>query len=139
MLVSLKTFFFSPTVAGLMPLHGLKYKLRYIDLHSNCIDSIHHLLQCTVGLHFLTNLILEKDGEGNPICLVPGRQQLIYYDAFLTLKCKSVYFLNLVFMTHFHFSLKLCSFRFLLFVCLFQYVQKNIKNLLENNPKLLLC
>lgn len=55
-----------------MPLHGLKYKLRYIDLHSNGIDSIHHLLQCTVGLHFLTNLILEKDGEGNPICLVPG-------------------------------------------------------------------
>ncbi|OBS69744.1 hypothetical protein A6R68_01714, partial [Neotoma lepida] len=50
-------------LSGLIPLHGLKYKLRDIDLHSNCIDSIHHLLQCTVGLHFLTNLILEKDGE----------------------------------------------------------------------------
>lgn len=64
-------------LSGLMPLHGLKYKLRYIDLHSNYIDSIHHLLQCTVGLHFLTNLILEKDGEGNPICLIPGYRAII--------------------------------------------------------------
>ena len=55
-----------------MPLHGIKHKLRYMDLHSNCIDSIHHLLQCTVGLHFLTNLILEKNGEDNPVCHLPG-------------------------------------------------------------------
>uniref|UniRef100_A0A286XW00 Leucine-rich repeat and coiled-coil domain-containing protein 1 n=1 Tax=Cavia porcellus TaxID=10141 RepID=A0A286XW00_CAVPO len=59
-------------LSGLMPLHGLKYKLRYIDLHGNCISSIHHLVQCMVGLHFLTNLILEKDGEGNPVCHAPG-------------------------------------------------------------------
>uniref|UniRef100_A0A4W2ICH4 Leucine-rich repeat and coiled-coil domain-containing protein 1 n=1 Tax=Bos indicus x Bos taurus TaxID=30522 RepID=A0A4W2ICH4_BOBOX len=59
-------------LSGLMPLHGIKHKLRYIDLHSNCIDSIHHLLQCTVGLHFLTNLILEKNGEDNPVCHLPG-------------------------------------------------------------------
>lgn len=63
---------FSFLFAGLMPLHGLKYKLRYIDLHGNCISSIHHLVQCMVGLHFLTNLILEKDGEGNPVCHAPG-------------------------------------------------------------------
>ncbi|XP_022410716.1 leucine-rich repeat and coiled-coil domain-containing protein 1 isoform X1 [Delphinapterus leucas] len=59
-------------LSGLMPLHGIKHKLRYIDLHSNCIDSIHHLLQCTVGLRFLTNLILEKNGEDNPVCHLPG-------------------------------------------------------------------
>lgn len=59
--------------AGFIPLHGIRHKLRYVDLHSNCIDSIHHLLQCVVGLHFLTNLILEKDGNDNPVCRVPGR------------------------------------------------------------------
>ncbi|XP_033058337.1 leucine-rich repeat and coiled-coil domain-containing protein 1 isoform X3 [Trachypithecus francoisi] len=59
-------------LSGLIPLHGIKHKLRYIDLHSNCIDSIHHLLQCTIGLHFLTNLILEKDGDDNPVCRLPG-------------------------------------------------------------------
>ena len=62
-----------------MPLHGIKHKLRYIDLHSNCIDSIHHLLQCTVGLHFLTNLILEKNGEDNPVCHLPGMIHLILF------------------------------------------------------------
>ncbi|XP_063499440.1 leucine-rich repeat and coiled-coil domain-containing protein 1 isoform X5 [Symphalangus syndactylus] len=59
-------------LSGLIPLHGIKHKLRYIDIHSNCIDSIHHLLQCMVGLHFLTNLILEKDGDDNPVCRLPG-------------------------------------------------------------------
>lgn len=65
-------FFFFFLTAGLIPLHGIKHKLRYIDLHSNCIDSIHHLLQCVVGLNFLTNLILEKNEEDNPVCRVPG-------------------------------------------------------------------
>ncbi|XP_075827656.1 leucine-rich repeat and coiled-coil domain-containing protein 1 isoform X3 [Microtus pennsylvanicus] len=80
-------------LSGLMPLHGLKYKLRYIDLHSNCIDSIHHLLQCTVGLHFLTNLILEKDGEGNPICLVPGYRAIILQTLpqLRILDCKNIF------------------------------------------------
>ncbi|XP_052574359.1 leucine-rich repeat and coiled-coil domain-containing protein 1 isoform X3 [Peromyscus californicus insignis] len=80
-------------LSGLMPLHGLKYKLRYIDLHSNCIDSIHHLLQCTVGLHFLTNLILEKDGEGNPVCLVPGYRAIILQTLpqLRILDCKNIF------------------------------------------------
>ncbi|KAK7807259.1 hypothetical protein U0070_003259 [Myodes glareolus] len=72
-------------VEGLMPLHGLKYKLRYIDLHSNCIDSIHHLLQCTVGLHFLTNLILEKDGEGYRAIILQTLPQLRILD------CKNIF------------------------------------------------
>ncbi|XP_005066860.1 leucine-rich repeat and coiled-coil domain-containing protein 1 isoform X2 [Mesocricetus auratus] len=80
-------------LSGLMPLHGLKYKLRYLDLHSNYIDSIHHLLQCTVGLHFLTNLILEKDGEGNPICLVPGYRAIILQTLpqLRILDCKNIF------------------------------------------------
>ncbi|XP_038957738.1 leucine-rich repeat and coiled-coil domain-containing protein 1 isoform X1 [Rattus norvegicus] len=80
-------------LSGLIPLHGLKYKLRYIDLHSNYIDSIHHLLQCTVGLHFLTNLILEKDGEGNPICLVPGYRAIILQTLpqLRILDCKNIF------------------------------------------------
>lgn len=74
LMVSKKFFFlfFVFLTAGLIPLQGIKHKLRYIDLHSNCVDSIHHLLQCVVGLHFLTNLILEKNGEDNPVCRVPG-------------------------------------------------------------------
>ncbi|XP_029421237.1 leucine-rich repeat and coiled-coil domain-containing protein 1 isoform X3 [Nannospalax galili] len=78
---------------GLMPLHGLKYKLRYIDLHSNCIDSIHHLLRCTVGLHFLTNLILEKDGEGNPVCHAPGYRTIILQTLpqLRILDCKNIF------------------------------------------------
>lgn len=80
-------------LCGLMPLHGLKYKLRYIDLHSNCIDSIHHLLQCTVGLHFLTNLILEKDGEGNPVCHEPGYREIILQTLpqLRILDCKNIF------------------------------------------------
>lgn len=58
--------------AGFLPLHGIRHKLRHVDLHSNCVDSIHHLLQCVVGLHFLASLVLEKDGEDNPVCRVPG-------------------------------------------------------------------
>ncbi|XP_013368252.1 PREDICTED: leucine-rich repeat and coiled-coil domain-containing protein 1 isoform X5 [Chinchilla lanigera] len=80
-------------LSGLMPLHGLKYKLRHIDLHSNCIDSVHHLLQCMVGLHFLTNLILEKDGEGNPICHAPGYREIILQTLpqLRILDCKNIF------------------------------------------------
>ncbi|XP_069847094.1 leucine-rich repeat and coiled-coil domain-containing protein 1 [Dipodomys merriami] len=80
-------------LSGLMPLHGLKYKLRYIDLHSNFIDSIHHLLQCMVGLHFLTNLILEKDGEGNPVCHTPGYREIILQTLpqLRILDCKNIF------------------------------------------------
>ncbi|XP_040849687.1 leucine-rich repeat and coiled-coil domain-containing protein 1 isoform X2 [Ochotona curzoniae] len=80
-------------LSGLMPLHGLRYKLRYIDLHSNCVDSIHHLLQCTVGLHFLTNLILEKDGEGNPVCHAPGYRTIILQTLpqLRVLDCKNIF------------------------------------------------
>ncbi|KAL2766908.1 leucine-rich repeat and coiled-coil domain-containing protein 1 isoform 1 [Daubentonia madagascariensis] len=80
-------------LSGLIPLHGIKHKLRYIDLHSNCIDSIHHLLQCTVGLHFLTNLILEKDGEDNPVCRLPGYRAVMLQTLpqLRILDCKNIF------------------------------------------------
>ncbi|CAK6438664.1 unnamed protein product [Pipistrellus nathusii] len=80
-------------LSGLMPLHGIKHKLRYIDLHSNCIDSIHHLLQCVVGLHFLTNLVLEKDGDDNPVCRVPGYQAVMLQTLpqLRILDCKNIF------------------------------------------------
>uniref|UniRef100_A0A2K5HM15 Leucine-rich repeat and coiled-coil domain-containing protein 1 n=1 Tax=Colobus angolensis palliatus TaxID=336983 RepID=A0A2K5HM15_COLAP len=80
-------------LTGLIPLHGIKHKLRYIDLHSNCIDSIHHLLQCTIGLHFLTNLILEKDGDDNPVCRLPGYRAVILQTLpqLRILDCKNIF------------------------------------------------
>ncbi|XP_059528301.1 leucine-rich repeat and coiled-coil domain-containing protein 1 isoform X8 [Myotis daubentonii] len=80
-------------LSGLMPLHGIKHKLRYIDLHSNCIDSIHHLLQCMVGLHFLTNLVLEKNREDNPVCRVPGYQAIMLQTLpqLRILDCKNIF------------------------------------------------
>ncbi|XP_070078167.1 leucine-rich repeat and coiled-coil domain-containing protein 1 isoform X4 [Equus caballus] len=80
-------------IEGLMPLHGIKHKLRYLDLHSNCIDSIHHLLQCLVGLHFLTNLILEKNGEDNPVCRIPGYRAVMLQTLpqLRILDCKNIF------------------------------------------------
>ncbi|XP_049637973.1 leucine-rich repeat and coiled-coil domain-containing protein 1 [Suncus etruscus] len=80
-------------LSGLIFLHGIKHKLRYIDLHSNFINSVHHLLQCTVGLHFLTNLILEKDGEDNPVCRVPGYREIILQalPQLRILDCKNIF------------------------------------------------
>uniref|UniRef100_A0A4X2LF73 Leucine-rich repeat and coiled-coil domain-containing protein 1 n=1 Tax=Vombatus ursinus TaxID=29139 RepID=A0A4X2LF73_VOMUR len=62
---------------GFLYLRGTRHKISHIDLHSNYISSIHHLLQCMVGLHFLTNLTLEKNGKNNPICDQPGYRGII--------------------------------------------------------------
>ncbi|XP_074062953.1 leucine-rich repeat and coiled-coil domain-containing protein 1 isoform X1 [Macrotis lagotis] len=62
---------------GFLCLRGTRHKISHIDLHSNYISSIHHLLQCMVGLHFLTNLTLEKNGNNNPICDQPGYRGII--------------------------------------------------------------
>ncbi|XP_023596731.1 leucine-rich repeat and coiled-coil domain-containing protein 1 isoform X2 [Trichechus manatus latirostris] len=80
-------------LSGLIPLHGIKHKLRHIDLHSNCIDNIHHLLQCMIGLHFLTNLILEKNGDDNPVCHIPGYRAIILQTLpqLRTLDCKNIF------------------------------------------------
>nr|XP_020851401.1 leucine-rich repeat and coiled-coil domain-containing protein 1 isoform X1 [Phascolarctos cinereus] len=62
---------------GFLYLRGTRHKISHINLHSNYISSIHHLLQCMVGLHFLTNLTLEKNGKNNPICDQPGYRRII--------------------------------------------------------------
>ncbi|XP_058131672.1 leucine-rich repeat and coiled-coil domain-containing protein 1 isoform X2 [Dasypus novemcinctus] len=80
-------------LSGFMLLHGLKHKLRHIDLHSNCVDSIHHLLQCMIGLHFLTNLTLEKNGDDNPVCHLPGYRAIILQTLpqLRILDCKNIF------------------------------------------------
>lgn len=57
---------------GLLYLHGAECKLKHLQLHSNRLDSINHLLQCVVGLHNLKDLTLSKDGSHNPVCSQQG-------------------------------------------------------------------
>uniref|UniRef100_A0A8D0FHR1 Leucine-rich repeat and coiled-coil domain-containing protein 1 n=1 Tax=Strix occidentalis caurina TaxID=311401 RepID=A0A8D0FHR1_STROC len=59
-------------LSGFQCLHGTSYKISHIDLHSNCVNNINHLLQCTKGLRCLTNLTLEKNGKANPVCHTAG-------------------------------------------------------------------
>ncbi|XP_053874848.1 leucine-rich repeat and coiled-coil domain-containing protein 1 isoform X1 [Malaclemys terrapin pileata] len=64
-------------LTGFLDLRGTCHKISHIDLHSNCISSINHLLQCMMGLHYLTNLTLEKNGKGNPVCDTTGYREII--------------------------------------------------------------
>ncbi|XP_077666199.1 leucine-rich repeat and coiled-coil domain-containing protein 1 isoform X3 [Eretmochelys imbricata] len=64
-------------LTGFLDLRGTSHKISHIDLHSNCISSINHLLQCMMGLHFLTSLNLEKNGKGNPVCDTTGYRESI--------------------------------------------------------------
>ncbi|XP_050796638.1 leucine-rich repeat and coiled-coil domain-containing protein 1 isoform X1 [Gopherus flavomarginatus] len=64
-------------LSGFLDLRGTSHKISRIDLHSNCISSINHLLQCMIGLHYLTNLTLEKNGKGNPVCNTTGYREII--------------------------------------------------------------
>ncbi|XP_048697057.2 leucine-rich repeat and coiled-coil domain-containing protein 1 isoform X2 [Caretta caretta] len=64
-------------LTGFLDLLGTSHKISHIDLHSNCISSINHLLQCMMGLHFLTSLNLEKNGKGNPVCDTTGYREII--------------------------------------------------------------
>ncbi|KFQ21895.1 Leucine-rich repeat and coiled-coil domain-containing protein 1, partial [Mesitornis unicolor] len=64
-------------LSGFQCLHGTNHKLSHIDLHSNCVNNIGHLLQCTKGLLCLTNLTLEKDGKANPVCHAAGYRETV--------------------------------------------------------------
>ncbi|NXL95373.1 LRCC1 protein, partial [Alectura lathami] len=66
-------------LSGFQCLHGTSHKISCIDLRSNCISNINHLLQCTKGLHCLTNLTLEKDGKTNPVCHTAGMYLVLGY------------------------------------------------------------
>ncbi|XP_072185185.1 leucine-rich repeat and coiled-coil domain-containing protein 1 isoform X2 [Excalfactoria chinensis] len=64
-------------LSGLQYLHGTHHKISSIDLHSNCINNINHLLQCAKGLQCLTNLTLEKNGNTNPVCYAAGYRETV--------------------------------------------------------------
>ncbi|KAA0719312.1 Leucine-rich repeat and coiled-coil domain-containing protein 1 [Triplophysa tibetana] len=64
-------------LTGLLYLHGAACKLKHLQLQSNRLDSINHLLQCVVGLHNLKDLTLSKDGSNNPVCLQPGYRDMV--------------------------------------------------------------
>ncbi|XP_077086567.1 leucine-rich repeat and coiled-coil domain-containing protein 1 [Siphateles boraxobius] len=63
-------------LTGLLYLHGAEYKLKYLQLHSNRLESMNHLLQCMVGLQNLKDVTLSKDGAQNPICSLPGYREM---------------------------------------------------------------
>ncbi|NWT91926.1 LRCC1 protein, partial [Urocynchramus pylzowi] len=64
-------------LSGFRSLHGTRHKISHIDLHSNCVSNMNHLLQCTKGLCCLTNLTLERNGKTNPVCHVAGYRETI--------------------------------------------------------------
>ncbi|XP_068789218.1 leucine-rich repeat and coiled-coil domain-containing protein 1 isoform X2 [Struthio camelus] len=64
-------------LSGFQCFHGTSNKISHIELHSNCINNINHLLQCTKGLRYLTNLTLEKNGKTNPICHIAGYREIV--------------------------------------------------------------
>ncbi|NWS30257.1 LRCC1 protein, partial [Polioptila caerulea] len=64
-------------LSGFRSLHGTKHKISHIDLHSNCVSNINHLLQCTKGLLCLTNLTLERNGKANPVCHTAGYRETV--------------------------------------------------------------
>ncbi|NXG22077.1 LRCC1 protein, partial [Grallaria varia] len=64
-------------LSGLQSLHGTRHKISHIELHSNCISNVIHLLQCTKGLHCLTTLTLEKNGKANPVCHTAGYRETV--------------------------------------------------------------
>ncbi|NXF97503.1 LRCC1 protein, partial [Eubucco bourcierii] len=64
-------------LSGFQCLHGNSYRISLIDLHSNCVNSINHLLECTKGLQCLTSLTLEKNGKGNPVCHTSGYRETV--------------------------------------------------------------
>ncbi|NWR11206.1 LRCC1 protein, partial [Paradoxornis webbianus] len=64
-------------LSGFRSLHGTRHKISHIYLHSNCVSNINHLLQCTKGLHCLTNLTLERNGKDNPVCHTAGYREIV--------------------------------------------------------------
>ncbi|XP_017586527.1 PREDICTED: leucine-rich repeat and coiled-coil domain-containing protein 1 [Corvus brachyrhynchos] len=64
-------------LSGFRSLHGTRHKISHIDLHSNCVSNINHLLQCAKGLRCLTILTLEKNGKANPVCHTAGYREAV--------------------------------------------------------------
>ncbi|NWX66193.1 LRCC1 protein, partial [Promerops cafer] len=64
-------------LSGFRSLHGTRHKISHIDLHSNCVNNINHLLQCMKGLCCLTNLTLERNRKANPVCHTAGYRETV--------------------------------------------------------------
>nr|XP_028592426.1 LOW QUALITY PROTEIN: leucine-rich repeat and coiled-coil domain-containing protein 1 [Podarcis muralis] len=64
-------------LTGLLYLRGANFKISSLELHGNCISNINHLLQCLVGLQYLSNLSLEKSGKSNPVCAKIGYREIL--------------------------------------------------------------
>ncbi|KAM7379559.1 hypothetical protein PAMP_005105 [Pampus punctatissimus] len=64
-------------LTGLLYLHGTQYKLKHLNLHSNHLHSIDHLLQCLLGLQGLSEITLSQDGGDNPVCRSPGYRDIV--------------------------------------------------------------
>ncbi|NXI12382.1 LRCC1 protein, partial [Irena cyanogastra] len=64
-------------LSGFRSLHGTRHKISHIDLHSNSVSNINHLLQCMKGLRCLTNLTLERNGKANPVCHIAGYRETV--------------------------------------------------------------
>ncbi|XP_030071942.1 leucine-rich repeat and coiled-coil domain-containing protein 1 [Microcaecilia unicolor] len=64
-------------LSGFMHLHGTNHKISNVDLHSNCIGKLEHLLQCMAGLRCLSYLTLEKNGKKNSVCETPGYRETV--------------------------------------------------------------
>ncbi|NWU36789.1 LRCC1 protein, partial [Hylia prasina] len=64
-------------LSGFRSLHGTRHKISHIDLHSNCVSNINHLLQCMKGLSSLTNLTLDRNGKANPVCHTEGYRETV--------------------------------------------------------------
>ncbi|XP_061458314.1 leucine-rich repeat and coiled-coil domain-containing protein 1 isoform X2 [Rhineura floridana] len=64
-------------LTGLLYLRGTNFKISHIELHSNCISNVNHLLQCLTGLQYLSNLSLEKNGKSNPVCAKIGYREIL--------------------------------------------------------------
>ncbi|XP_013911689.1 PREDICTED: leucine-rich repeat and coiled-coil domain-containing protein 1 isoform X1 [Thamnophis sirtalis] len=64
-------------LSGLLHLRGPDYKINHIELHSNCVNNVNHLLQCLSGLQYLANLTLEKNGKSNPVCAKRGYREIL--------------------------------------------------------------
>ncbi|KAG8133734.1 hypothetical protein E2320_011510 [Naja naja] len=64
-------------LSGLLHLRGPNYKINHIELHSNSVNNVNHLLQCLSGLQYLTNLTLEKNGKNNPVCAKIGYREIL--------------------------------------------------------------
>ena len=63
-------------ISGLRGLHGPQYKVSHIELQGNRLQSTSHVTQTVRGCVNLRNLSLQQGGATNPVCNMPGNNDL---------------------------------------------------------------